>query len=134
MRPNTHSVQSEPDPSAPNLRAAPIWVYNFENDHYSVPVGIGYGKVIKKGYGTGRVTLDLLWLKGNRFDEVTNTEKVGGKGIGGGAKQKTRSYFATFMVGASELLVGVSSTQTISASMLGMRLPKSARGRSRNLR
>ena len=30
------------------LRAAPIWVYNFENDNYSVPVGIGYGKVIKR--------------------------------------------------------------------------------------
>jgi hypothetical protein len=30
------------------LRAAPIWVYNFENDNYSIPLGIGYGKVIKK--------------------------------------------------------------------------------------
>ena len=30
------------------LRAAPIWAYNFENDNYSVPLGIGYGKVIKK--------------------------------------------------------------------------------------
>ena len=31
------------------LRAAPIWVYNFENDGYSVPLGIGIGKVFKKG-------------------------------------------------------------------------------------
>lgn len=31
------------------LRAAPIWNYNFENDHYGVPVGVGYGKVIKQG-------------------------------------------------------------------------------------
>jgi len=31
------------------LRAAPIWVYNFENDSYSVPVGAGVGKVIRKG-------------------------------------------------------------------------------------
>lgn len=31
------------------LRAAPIWVYNFENDDYSVPLGIGVGQVIKKG-------------------------------------------------------------------------------------
>ncbi|MBD8511385.1 hypothetical protein IFO68_01550 [Photobacterium sp. CAU 1568] len=31
------------------LRAAPIWVYNFENDSYSVPLGIGAGQVIKKG-------------------------------------------------------------------------------------
>ena len=31
------------------LRAAPIWVYNLENDDYSVPLGIGVGQVIKKG-------------------------------------------------------------------------------------
>jgi hypothetical protein len=30
------------------LRAAPIWAYNFENDNYSMPVGVGYGRVIKK--------------------------------------------------------------------------------------
>ncbi|WP_274058076.1 hypothetical protein [Vibrio parahaemolyticus] len=31
------------------LRAAPIWVYNFENDAYSVPLGVGIGQVFKKG-------------------------------------------------------------------------------------
>ena len=31
------------------LRAAPIWVYNFENDNYSVPLGVGIGQVIKQG-------------------------------------------------------------------------------------
>ena len=31
------------------LRSAPIWVYNFENDTYSIPVGLGIGKVMKKG-------------------------------------------------------------------------------------
>ena len=31
------------------LRSVPIWVYNFENDNYSVPLGIGVGQVIKKG-------------------------------------------------------------------------------------
>ncbi|VFQ43370.1 hypothetical protein [Desulfoluna butyratoxydans] len=31
------------------LRAAPLWVYNFERDYYSVPMGVGIGKVIKKG-------------------------------------------------------------------------------------
>ncbi|VVS92604.1 hypothetical protein [Desulfoluna spongiiphila] len=31
------------------LRAAPLWVYNFEKDYYSVPMGVGIGKVIKKG-------------------------------------------------------------------------------------
>jgi hypothetical protein len=30
------------------LRAAPIWVYNLQNDNYSMPLGIGYGKVIKR--------------------------------------------------------------------------------------
>lgn len=31
------------------LRSAPIWVYNFANDDYSVPLGVGLGKVIKAG-------------------------------------------------------------------------------------
>lgn len=31
------------------LRAAPIWIFNFENDTYSVPVGAGVGKVITLG-------------------------------------------------------------------------------------
>lgn len=29
------------------LRAAPIWPYNFENDSYNIPLGIGIGQVIK---------------------------------------------------------------------------------------
>jgi hypothetical protein len=31
------------------LRSAPIWVYNFDNDAYSIPLGLGIGQVIKKG-------------------------------------------------------------------------------------
>ena len=31
------------------LRSAPIWVYNFQNDGYSVPLGLGIGQVIPKG-------------------------------------------------------------------------------------
>lgn len=31
------------------LRSVPIWTYNFENDAYSMPVGIGIGQVWKKG-------------------------------------------------------------------------------------
>jgi len=31
------------------LRSAPIWVYNFENDAYSIPLGLGIGQVIKRG-------------------------------------------------------------------------------------
>ncbi|MEN8129803.1 MAG: hypothetical protein ABFS45_06325 [Pseudomonadota bacterium] len=31
------------------LRAAPIWAYNLENNNYSVPLGVGIGRVIRKG-------------------------------------------------------------------------------------
>ena len=31
------------------LRSAPIWVYNFESEGYSMPLGVGIGKVIPKG-------------------------------------------------------------------------------------
>ncbi len=31
------------------LRSAPVWVYNFENDTYSVPLGLGIGRVVRKG-------------------------------------------------------------------------------------
>ena len=31
------------------LRAAPIWSYNFENDDYNVPLGVGVGQVMKQG-------------------------------------------------------------------------------------
>lgn len=31
------------------LRSAPIWAYNFENDSYSVPLGLGIGKVLISG-------------------------------------------------------------------------------------
>ena len=31
------------------LRAAPIWAYNFQNDSYSVPMGVGVGQVVKQG-------------------------------------------------------------------------------------
>jgi len=31
------------------LRAAPIWMYNLENDDYSMPLGVGIGQVMKRG-------------------------------------------------------------------------------------
>ncbi len=40
------------------LRAAPIWVYNFENDDYSVPLGIGIGQVLKKGKNVYNVFIE----------------------------------------------------------------------------
>lgn len=30
------------------LRGAPIWAYNLENDNYSMPLGVGIGRVVKK--------------------------------------------------------------------------------------
>jgi hypothetical protein len=43
------------------LRAAPIWVYNFENDGYSVPVGLGIGQVIKRGNTVFNVFVEPQW-------------------------------------------------------------------------
>ena len=31
------------------LRTASIWIYNLENDNYSIPLGLGIGQVMKKG-------------------------------------------------------------------------------------
>lgn len=31
------------------LRSAPIWNYNFQNDSYGIPLGLGVGQVIKSG-------------------------------------------------------------------------------------
>jgi hypothetical protein len=31
------------------LRSTGIWAYNFESESYSMPIGLGYGKVFKKG-------------------------------------------------------------------------------------
>jgi hypothetical protein len=32
------------------LRAAPLWLFNLEDDSYSVPLGFGIGKVVKAGH------------------------------------------------------------------------------------
>lgn len=31
------------------VRSSSMWSYNFENDNYSVPIGLGAGYVVKKG-------------------------------------------------------------------------------------
>ena len=31
------------------LRGAPIWSFNLENDTYNIPIGLGFGKVFKRG-------------------------------------------------------------------------------------
>jgi hypothetical protein len=38
------------------LRSTPIWAYNFENDTYSIPLGLGVGKVIP----TDKVVLNVF--------------------------------------------------------------------------
>lgn len=43
------------------LRSAPIWVYNFENDDYSMPLGIGAGKVIKTEKTVYNVFMEPQW-------------------------------------------------------------------------
>jgi len=43
------------------LRAAPIWVYDFENDTYSVPIGVGIGQVIKKGSKVFNFFVEPQW-------------------------------------------------------------------------
>ena len=56
----------------------------------------GYGNDIPDHGGSVRVSAERVWLKQNRIDEVENTEKIGGKGLGGGAKQTSYSYFGTW--------------------------------------
>ena len=60
-----------------------------------------YGEHRDKGYGTGPMAGDLLWLKGNQLDEVANTQKVGGKG-GSSSTHTDFEYFATFIMGFGE--------------------------------
>ena len=43
------------------LRSAPIWVYNLENDNYSVPLGIGIGQVFKSGGTVYNVFVEPQW-------------------------------------------------------------------------
>jgi len=32
------------------LRSTPIWSYNFQNDAYSIPIGLGIGQVVRRGH------------------------------------------------------------------------------------
>jgi len=50
------------------LRAAPIWVRNFENDTYSVPLGIGIGQVIPKGETVYNVFIEPQWSVADEGD------------------------------------------------------------------
>jgi hypothetical protein len=43
------------------LRAAPIWVYDFEHDTYSVPIGLGIGQVIPTPKVVYNVFIEPQW-------------------------------------------------------------------------
>lgn len=43
------------------LRSTGIWVYDFETDNYSVPVGIGLGQVIPRGKTVYNVFIEPQW-------------------------------------------------------------------------
>jgi hypothetical protein len=43
------------------LRSTGIWVYNFETDDYSMPVGIGIGQVIPRGKTVYNVFVEPQW-------------------------------------------------------------------------
>lgn len=43
------------------LRSAPIWVYNFENSTYSVPIGLGIGQVIPTSKVVYNVFIEPQW-------------------------------------------------------------------------
>ena len=43
------------------LRSTGIWVYNFDTDNYSVPVGIGFGQVIPRGKTVYNIFVEPQW-------------------------------------------------------------------------
>ncbi len=43
------------------LRGAPIWVYDFENSSYSIPFGLGIGKVIKNDTVVYNIFIEPQW-------------------------------------------------------------------------
>lgn len=45
---------------------APIWVYNFENDNYSVPLGIRYGRAIRRGNTVYNLFVEPQWSIADR--------------------------------------------------------------------
>lgn len=58
------------------------------------------GAPIPRIYGRNRVSGQIIWA--TRFEEVTNTQKAGGKGTGPSSSTTTFSYFANFAVGLCE--------------------------------
>lgn len=68
------------------------------------------GTPIVKGYGRVRITGNIIW--GTKFTEHVHTEKVGGKGGGGGAEVDNYSYSASFAILICEgPIVGISGVK-----------------------
>lgn len=63
------------------LRGAPIWTYNFENDNYNVPLGVGLGKVWVRGKTVFNLFFEPQYSVANR----------------GAGQQKTQYYMALNM-------------------------------------
>lgn len=59
-----------------------------------------YGQPVPIAYGTLRMSGNMIWSTG--LEEEKRTEKVGGKGGLGGAKQNTYYYFSTFAMAFCE--------------------------------
>lgn len=58
---------------------------------------VGYGQPITETWGRDRVAGNVIWAQ--QLEEVTNVNKVGGKGMSTTQTQITYSYFGTFSVG-----------------------------------
>jgi len=78
-----------------------------------------WGAPIPLIYGTMRASGNVIWAPGIR--EERQTRKVGGKG-GGGQRQTTYGYYASFALGLAEGPPGISSGSGPMASSSMMRV------------
>ncbi|WP_062208213.1 glycoside hydrolase/phage tail family protein [Aureimonas sp. AU12] len=58
------------------------------------------GGGVARLYGTARIAGQVIWT--TRFEEMSTTERQGGKGTGGGTETKTYSYFGNVAIGLCE--------------------------------
>jgi hypothetical protein len=63
------------------LRASPIWAYNFHNNSYSVPLGLGVGQVIKKSKATFNIYVEPQWSVADRGPGQPKWQVLAGLGI-----------------------------------------------------
>ena len=53
------------------LRSVGIWYYNFENDNYSIPVGLGVGQVFKRGNTVYNIFIEPQYSIADKGDNVS---------------------------------------------------------------